>query len=433
MSTKVGADDFITENGATAATLTGLPRVETWPVLADAALHGLAGRVVEAMGPHTEAADVATLAYFLTSFGNLLGPSPYALVAHDQHPCRFNMALVGQTAKGRKGTARSIVMALLKKVDEAWWAQCTATGMSTGEGLIYAVRDAREGVDKEGEPITVDAGVDDKRLLVDEPELAVVLTRMEREGNSLSAIIRQGWDTGDLRVLTRKEPLRATGAHISIMANITMEELRSTLTATERANGFANRFLFFLVKRSKVLPEPEPVPGPTLEALAAELRDVMKFAETITVIERDTAARALWAAIYEKLSAERPGILGAVTARAEAHVLRLSVIYAVLDRSPLVRPEHLRAAIAAWEYADASAARIFGDRLGNAIADVILEALGAREAMTRTEIRDLFGRNMPKDRIDAALAMLQAARLVRRKPPEATGGRPAEAWEAITQ
>ena len=135
-----------------------------------------------------------------------------------------------------------------------------------------------------------------------------------------------------------------------------------------------------------MLPEPEPMAEPTLEALATELRKVVEFATDITVVRRDAKARELWASVYPTLSAERPGMLGAVTARAEAHVLRLSVLYAVLDLSPEVRPAHLRAALALWDYADASAARIFGDRLGNAIADAILDALRARGPMTRLDI-----------------------------------------------
>jgi hypothetical protein len=65
---------------------------------------------------------------------------------------------------------------------------------------------------------------------------------------------RKAWDGGILSTMTRSSSLRATGAHISIVGHITVEELRARLTRTDTANGFANRFLFALVKRSKVLP-----------------------------------------------------------------------------------------------------------------------------------------------------------------------------------
>src|SRR5437660_12573476 len=108
---------------------------------------------------------------------------------------------------------------------------------------------------------------------------------------------------------------------------------------------------------------------------------------------RDDESRSLWAAEYPRLSAGEPGLLGAILGRAEAHVLRLSLIYAVLDRSPVVRPEHLHAALAVWDYADASARRIFGDALGLAVADIILTALRTRGSMTREAITHLFQRN----------------------------------------
>lgn len=50
-----------------------------------------------------------------------------------------------------------------------------------------------------------------------------------------------------------------------------------------------------------------------------------------------TTPRALWQAIYHDLSEGKPGLLGAVLSRAEAQVLRLSVFYALLDKSDMVK------------------------------------------------------------------------------------------------
>src|SRR3712207_8342266 len=47
-----------------------------------------------------------------------------------------------------------------------------------------------------------------------------------------------------------------------------------------------------------------------------------------------------------------PGLFGAVTGRAEAHVLRLSCLYAALDMSDTVTVTHLRAALALWRYCE---------------------------------------------------------------------------------
>ena len=142
------------------------------------------------------------------------------------------------------------------------------------------------------------------------------------------------------------------------------------------------------------------------------------------------AAREQWKAVYSKLSAAQPGLLGAVVARGEA---QLGLIYALLDGSGQIDVPHLQAALAVWEYCETSAAFIFGDLLGDPVADEIARALqsAGSEGMTRTAIRDLFGRNRSGDRIGAALALL-ATRGRARMETRKTGGHPAEVWVAAT-
>jgi hypothetical protein len=423
---KIGADDFITATGATAAELRAQPRIEQWPTLAPEALYGLAGRIVTAIDPYTEADQVATLAHVLAAAGNAMGPGPHARVQHDPHPCRLDVAFVGVTSKGRKGLAWSTPRYILAQVDQGWVRDRVKTGLSSGEGLIYNVRDPR----REGEDL-VDAGEADKRLFVIEPELAVTLKVIAREGNTLSGLIRQAWDSGDLATLTKNTPLRATGAHISIVGHITEDEVRRDLTATERANGFANRFLWLLVQRSKALPEGTPVPDQMLAPLVEELRQVVDFARSAGEVGRDPATRALWAEVYPALSQGHPGLVGAITNRAEAQVLRLSVLYAVLDRSLLIRPAHLYAALAVWDYAEASARLIFGDRLGASLADRILAALRVRGPLSQAAISGLFGRNKPAADLHQALDVLLRDGRVRFTTKE-TDGRSATIWEAVS-
>jgi hypothetical protein len=364
-------------------------------------------------------------------------------VEETEHPCNEFVALVGRSAKGRKGQAWSTPRKLFESVDETWARTRIKTGLSSGEGLIFNVRDARtemQPIKERGrvvdyQEVLVDPGEPDKRLPVFEPELATVLRRMQGEGNSLSSVIREAWDSGRLSTLTKNSPLKATAAHISIIAHITREELTASLTETDRANGFANRFLFVLVRRSQVLPEGSAVPQAVLTPLVAELQEVARWATEPRTLVRNPEARSLWAAVYPTLSEGEPGLLGAILGRAEAHVLRLSLIYAALDRSPTVRPEHLTAALAVWDYADASARRIFGDALGLSVADTILTALRARGPLTRAEIGELFHRNKLSAEIEAALQVLLAAGKVRRseRPPAGGQGRPAEVWEVATR
>lgn len=55
------------------------------------------------------------------------------------------------------------------------------------------------GTSKDGRPVLEDEGEADKRLLVIEPEFATVLRRMQGETNSLSAVLREAWETGNCR------------------------------------------------------------------------------------------------------------------------------------------------------------------------------------------------------------------------------------------
>jgi hypothetical protein len=235
---------------------------------------------------------------------------------------------------------------------------------------------------------------------------------MGRDGNTLSPALRDAWDSGNLRTLVKNDPLKATGAHISVLGHITSSELLRYLSDTEAHNGFANRFLWACVKRSKCLPEGGTVSEEELSILQARLSEVRDWAadQGTVVMTRDDSARSLWAKEYPRLSSGLPGLLGAATGRAEAQVLRLAAIHAVLDRSAIVRVEHLEAALAVWEYCFASARYIFGNATGDPVADRICEALtdAGPNGLTRTDISRLFSRHAAKDRIDHALTQLDA-------------------------
>jgi hypothetical protein len=298
-------------------------------------------------------------------------------------------------------------------------------------GLIYHVRDRVERTDSEtGTTEVVDEGVADKRLLVMETEFATVLARMGRDGNTLSAILRDAWDHGDLRTLTKNSPLKASGAHVSIVGHITDEELLRLLTDTSMANGFGNRFLWTCVRRAQLLPDGAGVDDLRLGPLVRELREVVEAARTIGCLHRSPEAGAIWRAVYADLSRERDGLVGALLGRTEAQVLRLSCCYAVLDQSAVIRPEHLEAALAVWGYCEASVLYLFGGRLGHPVADAILDALRHSGRLTRTQIRDLFARNRTTDQIQAALGMLARAGLAKPGSRD-TGGRPEEYWEPV--
>lgn len=412
----------------------------TRPILPEESRYGLLGEIVRAIEPHTEADPVAILTQTLVTFGNIIGRNAHFLVEDTPHHMNLFLALVGATSKSRKGTSLSRVMRLFRGIDTDWDSLVVEGGLSTGEGLIQAVQNPvsapvqevgdEEPADSERE--VTSCSDTDKRLLVKEPELARVLRKASREWSPLSAIMRDAWDSGDMNILTRKNPLRVTGAHLSVIGHITEEELLRNLANTDMANGFANRFLWVYVARSKLLPEGSHLPDDVHDELTQKLRGSIEYAKTVGQVTRDKAARALWYEVYGELSDDKyGGLLGAITGRAEAQVVRLSALYALLDRSSIIHEVHLRAALGLWKYAEESARLVFGNSLGNPVEDKILDALQkSKDGLTRTDIRDLFNRNKSVHQIDQALSALSRKGLAHFQMI-ATSGRPAECWFAV--
>jgi hypothetical protein len=409
-----------------------------WPTEpGPAAFHGIVGEFVERVEPHTEADPIALVANLLASFGSAVGPQPVMYVGATKHHAREFFSLVGRTSKARKGDSWPPVLSAFTVADEEW-ADRVASGLSTGEGLIHAVRDPSEKMEPIKEKgravgyqqVLVDEGVADKRLLVVEPELARVLKVMERQGNSLSPVLRQAWDAGTLKVMTRTNPLRATGAHISLVGHITAEELERSLSDVEAANGFANRWVWLAVKRSKLLADPVALGADAIAELGFVLSHRLERARGVQQLRRSPAATDLWTSVYSELSEEREGLVGALTARAEAHVMRLSMLYALTDGSAVIELEHLVAALELWAYAERSVAYVFGDATGDPLADLIYKSLRAQGEMARTEIAGLFGRHESAARIGHALQLL-VSRGKATFEHRASGGRPTEIWRAV--
>jgi Protein of unknown function (DUF3987) len=352
-----------------------LPDPPAWPMLAEEALWGLPGDIVAEIEPHTEADRVAVLFSLLAAFGNAIGRGAFFRVGADLHHLKLNIGLVGDTSKGRKGMSWGYVRELMHATDKRWTEERVLHGLSSGEGLIYAVRDRLEGENEKGETVVLDEGVEDKRLLVMEAELAGVLKVMSREGNTLSPVMRQAWDDGALQTLTKNSPMKAMDAHVSIIGHITKTELLRHLTETEAANGFANRFIWLMVRRSKKLPFGGEWHEVDIAPLVRRLSSALRFGSAPELVTWGDNAREIWREVYGPLSEGKPGLFGAVVGRAEAQVMRLAALYAVMGESHEIERVHLLAALALWDYSEKSARYIFGDATGDPVADQIYNAL----------------------------------------------------------
>ena len=299
--------------------------------LGDHARLGLAGGVLDLFRPHSEASEAGLLADFLAAFGNAIGTSPHMLADSAVHHARLSIVLVGRSARARKGSTRAAVARLMRHVDPPA-AERVMTGLSSGEGLIEMLSPTEENPDP------------DNRVLVAEPEFARTLKVAARDGSILSPILRQAWDSGDLAVITRHHPLSVKGAHVSVIGHITAEELTRSISDSDLANGFANRFLWVWVERSKRIPDGDSLSEKALSQVGDRIRNVLNQARRIGRMSRTPEASRLWEAFYVAVDDDVTGILGHVTSRIEAQVLRLSMIYALLDASREIDVPHLMAA-----------------------------------------------------------------------------------------
>lgn len=402
------------------------------PVMPRGAYYGVVGDWVNLIEPHTEASPPTLYIAALVMLGSLIGRSPYVILDGARHGVNLFLLLVGPTSTGRKGTTVGRVRSLLRAIDPDFATRNVIAGLSSGQGLIYHLRDAREA---SGNEKRADAGVGDKRALVIEAEFSAALRQMSREGNTLSAILREGWDGYTLRTLTKADPLTATDPHLSVVAQVTPEELRRTMGEVESFNGFANRFLFAWSERSRLLPfGSEPNEADSARIVATISRAVTN-ARAISKVGLSTAGRDWYADRYEDLTTGKPGRMGAATQRAAAQVRRLGTLFAVLDRSHAVDATHLDAALAVWNYAAESAAWVLGGLSLSPKAEKLVSLLldAGSEGMSRSAIRrDVFGsNNIKSEAITVVLQEVRDAGIARASSDTSGEGRPVERWTHI--
>jgi hypothetical protein len=380
-----------------------------WPTLNATAMHGTTGKIVNLVAQHTEADPAAILVQLMAQFGAAVGPGPHFIAGNDRHQAIINPLIVGRTNSGAKGTSLGVVDAIRRQA-LPWFDEFVTSGLSSAEGLIERVRDSS------GDPESkdYDSGVDDKRLMVIEPEYKSVLVRQKRDGNTLSATLRDAFDCRTLRTLTRQHnKLTATQPHIVIIGHVTPKEFRATLDDNDLAGGSVNRLLICLSRRSRLHSRFGNIP-PKILSKAADLFDnAYKLAVQRGKVEFTEEFWAAWESAYRNLNRDRPDTRATdATARAVTIVLRLSLIYALVDGAEDIDADHLNAALALWAYCEDGARWLFStyeneiqtENTGG-LAEFI--RTGGPDGRTRTEISvDHFKRNTRAAEITSQLMQL---------------------------
>jgi Protein of unknown function (DUF3987) len=405
-----------------------------WPVLDPAAYHGVLGQIARDIEPYSEADPTGILLQLLMMFGSTIGRRPFYAVEGTTHHCNLYSVLVGRTAQSRKGTSWGRALQVFNTIKEH---PPIKGGLSSGEGLVDAVHDdimkwIPETKKRAGHFIVEKPAVADKRLYVSESEFGRVLVVMDREGNSLSQFLREAWETGNMGSMTKNNPVTATGAHISLCGQITRDELFARLKEVDVYNGLYNRFLWWCVRRSKTLPRGGESDIYKITSHLDDLRELVSWARGTGQLHRSEEAEEFWDKTYRELTRELSGVYGAMTSRAEAQVLRFSMIYALADKSVEISVDHLKAALAVWNYARDSVRYLFSKELKDAKLIKAFHAIkkaGAKGISRRDLIVDVFQRHISADELDRCLRLLEEGGYVV-KELRKTAGRPAEIWKS---
>ena len=377
------------------------------PKLNPIARHGAVGSVINKLEPHTEAHPAALLIQYLVALGNIVGRGPYCVAESDRHYPNLFAAVVGDSSIGKKGTSWGRVMSLMREVDDGWSSNNIVSGLGSGEAVIDKLKDCDD-------PIA--AAFTDKRLLLMEGEFAQVLQVMGRSGSTVSSIIRQAWDTGTLSNLTKGNHMMATNAHMSILAHITKSELRGLMSAMNASNGFSNRFLWCFSTRTKLLPDGGNIHAEEFyDEISSIRRNIAAIQQAGSFqVKRDDKASKFWREIYPDLTSNRVGRWGTSTSRGAPQVVRISLIFCLLDGKETIELPHLQAAKAVWDYCCSSARWAFEDFQFSPNANKLIAAL-SHESMTIAEAsRTVFGRNLSKMDINEVIDEIEPVLM----PPE---------------
>lgn len=411
------------------------------PQSCDAMFPGLLGDCVRFCTDNSEAVPVAVGAYVLAWFSALIGPLRYLQLGAERRRLNIYYLLNGPTGQG-KGTSEYPPKALFKRVEEelqqrfhqAWQRGDTEGiaeypsldvhegGLSSGEGLAMAKTDRYKPSGKSEEEIEVA----DKRFLILESEYGIVLNMCERQGNTLSHVLRNGFDFKTIQPLTKRDKVCVTDPYFVMVGSITPTELvRHKQSAIMSSNGMLNRMLMLWTCSEQSCPWPQALNEQRLSQLADRVAHAVTVArnhsfethfkrqhQLASEIRFTTAAHHYWTEIYQHLK-NLPDCesVRMLCQRHRLHVLVIASLMALLDCRDTVDVPDLQAALLWSDFSRQSVLfthRYFSEQQqfvrNRQVALGLLRAVFEKDGQcTMTDIGQWFGRRVSKDQIQQSL------------------------------
>lgn len=439
---------------------------ETPPIVTDNLFSGLIGKAVELCCHNSEAVPVAVAMNIISWFTALIGPTVYYQLGDERRMLNNYYLLVGPSGMG-KGSSEHGPDRIFHRVEQFLQEKFTYAyekgktdgineyplldihdgGLSSGEGLAAAKND---GVPDKPEMTPVP----DKRILIKEPEFGNVLNMAQRQGNTLSHVLRNGYDGKTIKPLTKRDKVCVTHPFFCMIGNITPQELAEhNRSSVMSSNGMLNRTMMIWTRVERRQPIPEAIPQDQIDWIASELTDSVMFARNhsfethwkkLSAIAQPVvlgeSARTLWIDRYDSLvNLPDCNLVKTLCRRHRLHTLILASVFALLDKTRVIEVGHLESALAWFRYSRDSVVysyRTFSSQESaasvNALSHDILQVIASSEQdhgfCTCSDIYHWYHNKLSKELLHKSLNLLitHIPPLIQQLQHARTRGRPVQ-------
>ena len=378
---------------------------------------------------------MAFYAMLLPAIGWLIGRRAMIQISRDKHFCNLFTVIVGKTGCG-KGQCWNIVQSLVEQIDPTC-PQRLHRDVASAPGLIGLVRDASTLV--RGKKVIDDPGVTDKRCFVLFEEMDNLFTAMGRQGSTLEKLWNMAYDGRSLENNARDRE-KATNPHVSCVCQITDESFRDAVGTVSkgrgRSNGFFNRFITVRAVKERSLPRGGVMPdvGDLIQELQTALAPLGACdSASPKTIQWHPSAYPELDAFHAALDGEHPFLSGldGLAARLKPNVMRIAMLFAVIDRDEFIRPDHLRAAKAFCLHCIDDSRGFFHPSSSSfakpSLDDRVL-AVATKDPCAATGFHNLLGNKCVGEALQASLSRLVEQRALIREDFKPDHGKTVPRW-----
>ena len=392
-------------------------------IIPEVCWRGLLKDYREALQGATEACNDFHYFSMLPILGTLLNRSVHTWYAGDLYP-NFFVVLVGESESTKKTTSMRFALNVYNKVKELSNAEVVA-GISSAEGLIRALGGFVSGGEDADEEETERDGTPSIIFL---EEMASLLRKARQD--SVTNLIPKLTELYDLppevRLPTRRRPLILRRPFVSMLCGTTPDWMESSLKEEEIMGGFSNRFIYCVGTAGVPLAFPLK---PDLSRVTLGIAELAAYwrGKGATEIRWSDEARPVWADFYDGWRKSREGlsgVLAATTSRITSYAIKMAMLYAIMDKSEELLPEHLEAAVEFAKFCQWSASELFSffplAQAGKVEAKVI-GMLMKKNPLPQREIHQRIGGRVTADMLARILSGLEAHQRIKLYTAEGGG------------